>query len=193
MRKLIYGVGYYEAGAYVAHAAGKKTREYMSWAGMLDRCYGTKLLAHNATYVGCTISDKFKNFQSFAEWANLQTGFENDGWQLEKDIILRGNKVYSEDVCVFVPLQINSLLCLRKSRRGVLPLGVSMRRGKYQSQVSMRGKVKNLGSYSTPEEAFSVYKCAKENAIRQIAEEYRASVDPRVYEALINYDIKVTD
>ena len=50
-----------------------------------------------------------------------------------------------------------------------------------------------LGSGKTPEEAFSVYKYAKELTIKYLAEKYKLELDSRAYTALINYTVEITD
>ena len=119
MGKLIYGVGVSESGEFKRTVVvdGKRVRmkEYMLWYNMLQRCYSEECQQKHPTYTGCTVSEDFKYFQRFARWCQSQVGFDLEGYQLDKDILLRCNKVYSEEVCVFVPRNINSLD--RKSTR----------------------------------------------------------------------------
>ena len=187
---LIYGVGVNDK-KYPTGTSRKKTKEYDLWRDMLKRCYGKHHLVKNPTYVGCSVSDNFKNYSYFYEWCNQQIGFNNHGYDLDKDIITRGNKIYSEDKCVFVPSQINTFFNARGRDRGNYPIGVNFDRdsGKYKAECSVNGKSKNLGRFTTPEEAFAVYKQFKEYLCKELAQKWQSQIDPRTYEAMINWSI----
>lgn len=68
---------------------------------------------------------------------------------------------------------------------------------KYEARCSINGKQTGLGYYNTIEEAFNAYKIAKENEIKKIANDcvskgYVAK-DSRLYNAMINYQVKIDD
>ena len=50
-----------------------------------------------------------------------------------------------------------------------------------------------LGVFETPKQAFQVYKQAKEDYIKEVAEEYKGKIDNRLYEALMNYEVEIDD
>ncbi|HCA4016383.1 TPA: hypothetical protein MPW60_003104, partial [Listeria monocytogenes] len=100
---------------------GVKTKEYVLWKGMLQRCYSD---TQYPTYEGCKCSENFKSYEYFYEWCNEQIGFSNEGWHLDKDLLVKGNKVYSENTCVFLPQEINSLLIKSTATRGKHLIGV---------------------------------------------------------------------
>lgn len=112
-RKPIFGVGIndHDKPTFVN---GKSIKEYQIWTDMLRRCYSEFELNRHPTYKGCEASDNFKRFSGFLSWAENQIGFCKDGWQLDKDIIIKGNKIYSEETCCFVPPEINSLFVKNK-------------------------------------------------------------------------------
>jgi hypothetical protein len=113
---------------------------------------------------------------------------------LDKDILHKGNKIYSSDTCVFVPQFINKLFINRNADRGILPLGVKTCGKKYYVQCSSGNRViKNLGTYSTQIEAFNVYKKYKENLIKEVANEYKDKIPNRLYTAMVNYEVEITD
>ena len=197
-RKLVYGIGLYAAGEFVSKADGKFTKEYDLWKGMLRRCYSKKYQDRRSTYVGCSVSEDFKSFQSFARWASVQIGFGTANWHLDKDIICKGNRVYSADTCVFVPSQVNALLTGPRTNSGEWPIGVCFLKqtGKYQVNCgngSTPSRATYLGSFPTPESAFERYKEVKEAYIKQRAEEFKHQIDPRAYAALMAYEILITD
>lgn len=172
-----------------------KTKEYRLWNSMINRCYNEKVLSSSPTYKDCSVSEEWRYLSNFKEWCNKQIGFDQDGWHLDKDILIKGNKEYSPKTCCFVPLELNSVLTNRRKCRGAYPVGVSYKKriGKYISQISKNGEVIHLGTYDTPEEAFYAYEPVKEVHIKSLAEKWKDKVDPRVYEALMNWTIEITD
>ena len=191
----VYGVGILGT-KYLASINGVQTKEYKLWCCMLVRCYSNTYKKKYPTYEGCEVSDNFKSYEYFYEWCHEQIGFGNEGWQLDKDLLTKGNKVYSETTCVFLPNEINSLLTKREALRGEHLIGVCWcKRDKvFRAQVNKnKGKQKNLGSFNTELEAFNAYKQAKESFVKEQAEKYKSQIDPRAYEALMNYTVEITD
>jgi hypothetical protein len=125
-----------------------------------------------------------------------QTGYGTMGWCVDKDILKKGNKIYSPETCLLLPNELNCLVLSRNSVRGEFPVGVYYQkdRKKYSAQINFGpNNKKHLGSYCTPEEAFYVYKTAKEGYIKEQAEEWKDRIDVRAYKALMNYKIEITD
>lgn len=185
---------------YPTKSKGKHLKEYSTWKNMLRRCSHKWLLEH-PTYFGTSCSDNFKDYSFFYEWCNSQTGFskiDENGkvWQIDKDILIKGNKLYSEDTCVFVPSNINSLFTKRNSLRGRFPIGVHFdtRDNVFKAQCC-DGKSNriHLGSFSNPTDAFQAYKTFKEALIKEVAYDYKELLDVRVYEALMVYEVNVND
>lgn len=178
---------------------GKLLKEYMLWGDMVTRCYSEKMHQRRPTYRGCSVSDNFKYYSYFYDWCQNQVGFGKEGYQLDKDLLFKGNKVYSEFTCVFIPKCLNTLLTKSNVTRGELPLGVSLTRDTYRLKPyetycrDGKGKRVHLGRYLTPEEAFRVYKEYKENVIKQLAEQYQDAIDLRAYNALMNYEVNIDD
>jgi hypothetical protein len=189
---LVFGRGVYEKGKYKGSINGRHTKEKHLWAGILQRCYSKEYHQLKPTYETCTASDNFRNFQYFAGWCNHQVGFGLDDWQLDKDLLFSGNKLYSEDTCIFIPSHINMLLVKQSYPKiNATPQGVFFRKdsGKYRAICQSSKEKTNLGDYLTPEEAFSVYKEFKEGAIKSLAELYKDRLDDRAYTALVNYEV----
>lgn len=192
MKKLVQGVGIND-GKYPATIGGKRTKEYTMWKSMLERCYSTKYQEGKPTYVGCNVSDMFKHYKYFFEWCQNQIGFNIAEYQLDKDLLIKHNKIYSEDNCVFIPKNINVLLTKRQLDRGLLPIGVIKHGNNYQAQCSTYGIKKCIGTFNTPELAFNAYKTFKESHIKELAEKYKDTIDPRAYQALMNYEVTIDD
>ena len=181
-------------GRYRSKVNGVQTKEYVHWKNMLNRCYNPKFQVAQPTYKGCSVSDNFKNFQYFAEWCNAQTGFAA-GCQLDKDLLDRGNNVYSEDTCIFLPQELNKLLYRGGKSKGLYPVGVNFHKAAnaYVAQISINSEAKYLGVYESVTEAFNVYKTNKENHIKSIACKYAHCLDPRAYTALLEWEVSITD
>lgn len=194
----LYGVGLLDGEK--TQVDGVVCKEYSLWNNMLTRCYNEKLFIENPTYEDCHISENFKSFRYFKGWCNNQKGFKctnekGKPFQLDKDILIKGNKTYSEDACVFVPPEVNKLITKANRIRGTLPVGVvyHKKNRSFVSRLSKENKAVNLGSYSTYEEAFQAYKQAKEDYIKEVAELYKDQIDIRVYEALMKYEVNIDD
>ena len=181
---------------YQSTINGVLTKEYEIWTGMLERCYSEKCQKKQPTYEGCEVSDNFKYYEYFYEWCNKQIGFGNEGWQLDKDLLTKGNKVYSENSCVFIPSDINLLLTKRTASRGEYLIGVSWHNTNkaFMARVGKsKGKREWLGCFKTEIEAFKAYKQAKESFIKEQAEKWKSQIDERAYEALMNYKVSTDD
>ena len=193
----VCGAGYLGVGEYRPKKDGQA---YLHWRGVLSRVYDATSLVKNPTYKGTTVDKEWLNFQNFAEWCYKQKGFDSkDGkgrkYQLDKDILIKGNKVYSPETCCFVPQEINLLFCKSDAIRGDTPIGVTYdkSRGKYIASIFCNGTRKHLGRHTTPEIAFLAYKQAKEAYVKEVAERWKDEIDPVVYGALVNYQVDITD
>lgn len=192
MVKLVFGLGVRDLGKFTASNKGKLTREYNFWCNVLRRCNESHWLK-KPTYTGCSISENFKYFQFFAEWCNSEKGFNNQGWHLDKDIIVRDNKLYGEDTCCFVPPEINSLLTRRQNDRGDLCIGVRKRWSNYEARCNNKGESIFIGAYATEQLAFSAYKEYKEKLIKEIANKYIDQISEKCYYGLLNYQVNFGD
>ena len=191
----VHGVGI-SGTKYPTGEGGVNTKEYVLWIHMLTRCYSDSFKKQRPTYEGCEVSDNFKSYEYFYEWCQNQIGFGNEGWHLDKDLLVKGNKVYSEDSCVFLPQEINLLLTKRDNNRGEYLIGVSWKKANkaFVATVSKgKGKREHLGLFNTEVEAFNAYKTAKESFIKEQADKWKDKIDPRAYNALMNYEVNIDD
>ena len=185
---------------YPSKVNGRNIKEYVLWKSMLIRCYSDNFKKERPTYIGCEVSDKFKSYEYFYEWCHSQIGFDNDGngnpFQLDKDLLVKGNKVYSENVCVFIPSEINLLLINNTASRGEHLIGVSWSKTNKAFKARVRknkGKSECLGLFTTEIEAFNAYKIAKESFIKEQANKWKSQIDDRAYNALMNYTVDIND
>jgi len=193
-RSLVFGVGVNDWVGKVK-VGGKPIREYQLWKSMLQRCFYEKYKQKHPTYQDVACSKDWLSMTKFIEDVSQMNGFGFDGWALDKDIIQKGNKLYSKDTCCFVPLEVNSLLIKRDNSRGEWPVGVCFDKatGKFTASLRINGKRKHLGYFNTPEEAFQVYKLAKEAYIKVVAEKWQHLLDERVFQALMKYEVNIDD
>ena len=195
----VYGVGVLGT-KYPITINGVKTKEYDLWQSMLERCYSDTYQKKNQTYIDCEVSDNFKSYEYFYEWCNKQVGFGNDGngnpFQLDKDLLVKGNKVYSENSCVFIPKEINLMLIKCDASRGEHLIGVYWCKTNkaFVAKVNKgKGKRDYLGYFKTEIEAFNAYKTAKESFIKEQANKWKGKIDERAYNALMNYKVNMDD
>lgn len=185
-RKLIYGVGIYD----VPYPTLECKECYETWVGMIARCYSPCKLRRKPTYKRCSVCEEWKYFSKFKEWFDEQ-GYRK-GYNLDKDILVQGNLVYSSSTCCFVPQYINLLILNRVRIKGKYKVGVCKIRDKFVAQCRMRDKNINLGSYLTEEEAHMAYKKGKEAYIKEVAEEAysKGEITKEVRDALYKWEIK---
>lgn len=189
----VYGKGYFGSGPYTSRLnGGLQSTCYKRWKEMIGRCYNIGTTEYtNYGGQGVTVCDEWLNYQNYANWWELNC--PNDTYALDKDILYKGNKLYSPDKCCFVTPDINAIFTLRKSQRGEYPLGVRMREGKLIAQINHMGKKIHLGTFNTIEDAFAAYKVAKDRSIKEYADLHKHEITPEVYKALYNYKVEITD
>ena len=196
----VCGVGYLGEGKYITTENGKLTDEYIIWHHMLKRCYDPKLQEKYSTYKGCRVEDHLLNFQHMGKWIE-ENYYEVPGEQmcLDKDILYKGNKVYSRDKCIFVPQRINKLFTKRNNNRGNSPIGTTPNSsGNYRAYCDNGyGKQIPLGTYPTKEEAFNAYKQYKEKVIKETIDSYEGKIPEPYYSRLktvmYNYEVEIDD
>jgi hypothetical protein len=153
---------------------------YARWVGILERCSSDFILEH-PTYFTCDIADNWVLLSGFRSWMESQ---QYERLHLDKDILVQGNKLYSEGTCAFVPQYVNKVLLTRDRDRGVNGLGVCKvgpsvkggpeRKRPYTSNVNNGyGKIIRLGYYETPMEAHHVWQLGKADVILDVIERYK--------------------
>jgi len=189
--KLVCGVGVNDADYAVNSVGpdGKRRRcpYYEVWSSLLKRAYSPKVHARRPTYIGVTVCKEWHSFMAFRAWMETQ---DWEGKQLDKDIIVPGNKVYSPATCAFVSGEINNLLVDCAAARGEFPVGVDWHRQtkKFSARVRGNGKQRHLGLFTTPEAAHLAWRKAKARVVRTAA---RECDDPRVSTGLLRHSYRI--
>lgn len=193
----VYGVGM----TGVKYLAKNHLKEWRAWQDMLRRCYSEKLINKRPTYQNVTCCEEWLLFENFYEWLfnqeNYNKWLNGERWCVDKDILVKGNKIYSPETCCLVSNEVNCLFLKSDNSRNGLPIGVSKKEDKFQAYCDnpFTHKKEYLGLYSTPEQAFNVYKINKEKIIKQAAqEEYvQGNITKECYEAMLRYEVEITD
>ena len=171
------------------------------WHSMLQRCFDLTYKEKRPAYKPVTCCDEWLLFENYYEWLHSQENFEQwyngKRWAVDKDILNKGNKIYSSENCCLIPQNVNCLFLKRESERGKYPIGVQYTESGYLAKCRnpFLDKAVELGYYSTPEKAFEVYKKYKESIIKQVAEvEYsNGNITKECYKAMMNYKVEITD
>ena len=179
---------------------GERLDSYKCWKDMLRRCYSAKFQEKHPSYIGCSVCDDWLYYPNFKKWYDKSYyEVENKTSHLDKDVLTKGNKIYSPYTCIFVPNFINNLFTKSQKTRGELPIGVwyNKAKKKYQAQLSVfangKSTIKHLGYFNTIDEAFKAYRKAKEDYIKEVADEYKDKIPAKLYEAMYSYEVSIDD
>lgn len=158
-KELIFGAGVNDAPFVVRPTIfGKRVTHkiFECWFNMLNRCYNPEYKKKNSTYLGVICCEEWLSFSIFAKWFKDNYKY---GYHLDKDILVKNNKIYSADTCLFTPREINSFVIMSNASRGELPIGVTLHKGRYISRITTNQT--NLGSFNTKEQAHQAWQKAK--------------------------------
>lgn len=171
-----------------------RCESYLRWHDMINRCYNEKFHERNPQYKGCTVCEEWLNYSNFKVWYD-QNKIKGMSLDLDKDILFKGNKEYSPATVAFVPHIINTLFINGKKNRGDYPVGVhwDKEKNKYRAEMSFAGETIRLGRFDTVESAFARYKEYKEDFIKDMAEQYKDEIPDKVYQAMLNWVVEITD
>ena len=193
-RRAVQGVGINDA-PYMVKQPNSKVKVcpyYRAWHNMITRCYSAAYQKQQPTYQGCSVVKDWLIFSNFRRW------MEGEYWcgkQLDKDLLIEGNKVYSPVSCIFVSMELNVLLADNSKRRGNYPQGVSFdtERARFLSRCKVKGKGKNLGRFDCVNRAELSYVTFKANHVEEAAYSEEALADSRLTPALLRHATKFTD
>lgn len=196
----VYGVGTI-GDKYPSRINNVKTKEYTTWYRMLGRCFDKKIKERQPTYQNASCCKEWLLFENFYEWLHSQENFEKwmNGklWCLDKDILVKRNKVYSPETCCLVPNNVNTLFVKKDKDRGDFPIGVTKRNNRFLAQCSNSSGNGHeiLGFHTNIIEAFLAYKNRKEEIIKQVAEEEynKGNITQKCYDAMMNYTVEIND
>ena len=188
-RPSVCGVGYIGEGKHGSKNKNRISAAYAAWRNMLMRCYDETNIANQRTYKGCSVCDEFLDFQVFAEWYTSHESY-GLGYELDKDLLVKGNKIYSPETCTFLPKELNVMLNKERVNKGI-SLGVTKREDydKYRAVVGKNGVRTHIGDYDTAEEASAAYVEAKERYVKNKALEWANRIEWEAFVALMNWSV----
>ena len=177
MGKLVYGVGINDMPRGSCTFNGVRQHFYIVWNDSLRRCYNKKYQEKQSAYIGCTVCDEWLTLSNFKEWYDRK--YYVKGFQLDKDIIKAGNKVYCPEYCRFIPHNLNSLLLDSGSARGKYMLGVCLQVDNKNGKVYKYWRMDcNDGSgervvslHKTELEAHNTWRLQKADVIEDVVKE----------------------
>jgi len=171
--------------------AYRKVRSYSAWCRMFYRCYSDKFHESSPTYLNCSIDNRWKKYSEFKDWFDVNY---IPGFDLDKDILVCGNKVYSPEFCRYIPKALNLLLNKHENGSGEFPQGVSFdkRDCMIQSHIRINGKQHRIGYYDSVQEAHIAYKSAKEDYVKKEAKHYFDNGDIKIdiYNSLMSWKLQ---
>ena len=182
----VCGIGYIGEGKYSYQSDGEVNTVYDIWKNMLRRCYSERLRWKYPAYEDCEMCDEWLNLQNFCEWYfnNYYDVGDGERIHIDKDILFKGNRIYSPEKCIFVPQRIN-MVFTKKNRNtdSDLPTGINRCVNGFRSTYNG----KSLGVSKTLEEAINKYNVQKRIHIKQLVEEYGNRLPFRISNILLNW------
>lgn len=181
-RRIVYGHGLNDADYETSSGSGAEKLTclaYRSWTGVLERVFSEKYHKKKPSYLGVSISNEWLSFMAFRAW---WIDHHVDGWQIDKDMVSPGSRIYSAETCVYVPSWINQFVTDNARCRGEHPIGVTFDQGKFKAQClsPVTRKNQHLGRYSTAEKAHSVWLDFKIK-MALLAKPEMDLIDPRIF------------
>ena len=184
--KSVCDIGYIGEGKYSYQSNGEVNTVYDIWKNMLRRCYSDKLRWKYPAYEDCEMCDEWLNLQNFCEWyfENYYDVGDGGRMHIDKDILFKGNRIYSPEKCIFVPQRIN-MVFTKKNRNtdADLPTGIHRAVNGYSAMYN----TKSLGVHKSLDKAIEIYNIEKRIHIKQVVEEYGDRLPFRISSILLNW------
>ena len=160
MSNLVEGVGLNDLNYVLRDSNGKMCPYYRTWGNMLKRCYNKCYHETHISYIGCSVCKEWLLFSNFRKWMIKQDWKDK---QLDKDILVIGNKIYGPETCCFVYSHINKIIS-GKSPNNEFMQGVTIYKDRFRAQVSFNKINYSLGTFFLEKDAHIAY-CNKKSDI----------------------------
>ena len=155
---------------------------YYRWKNMVQRCYDKKVhKKYKPEYKDKSVCEEWLNYSNFKIWFDEHfVPSKNNQIDLDKDLLVQGNKVYSPETCVFL-LHYQNTMFERSAKDKI-----------YENEdgtfVIGNGKKK---TYATLKEAEDIVCERNQNHIESVAEKCKGSIPMCAYEAMLNWDVRL--
>lgn len=207
-RKIIYGVGINDADYEVykcRRVDGVMVVDwvcpyYSRWLDMIRRCYSSKQKSKQVNYKHCTTSEEWKTFSNFKAWMETQ---DWEGKQLDKDLKVSGNTVYSSQNCMFISAKLNSFIVKKPITELPMGVGKSTKTSKYLYRcriIMPSGRESTLGTGDNPYKLHELWIRAKKLNLevlvgddRSLSQISRDWFNALVEESELNYNLYLED
>lgn len=135
------------------------------WKAMVRRCYSSKFHQGHPSYSDKEVCEEWLLLSRYKAWMEAQNW---EGLELDKDILIKGNKLYRPEACCFVPSKVNNVLIIKGKDNG-LPIGVCVSRNgdKFRARHFSNGKDIHLGIFTNPASAHKAWQIAKAEEIEK--------------------------
>jgi hypothetical protein len=186
-KRSVFGVGY--LGCSDADAT-RSNYIYSKWANMIQRCYDERTHKLKPYYALCTVCEEWHNYSNYREWyyENVMGDRKVD---LDKDILISGNTVYSPETCTFVTHFANTVF---ETTKGIASNIVKDNTtDKYETSMVILGKRTKIGTFDTEEEAKQGFLDYKKDYITDFAKSSKGKVPDKTYQAMMNWVVEITD
>lgn len=170
---------------------GERDHAYLIWKGMLKRCY--EPVGNNISYKGCTVCEEWHYYPNFKMWYEDNSYDIDEELNIDKDILVNGNKIYSPTTCMIVPKFINGIFINSTNGNFVKKTINKNNTISYNSTLSTKYGRINLGTFKTQEDSFNSYKQAKEKYIKEVADLYKDKIPQKLYDAMYRWEVNITD
>ena len=162
---------------------------YTKWKNMIVRAKCKNVKKKYLTYFDVNICEDWKYLSNFIKWVDSQPNRCWKSCDLDKDLLVTGNKEYSPTTTVFVPKTLNCFVTGSDKNRGKFMLGVSfMKRHKTKPYVSRchnpftdDSNSEHINYFSTELEAHKAWQAKKHEYACMLAD---LQEDERVAKAL---------
>jgi hypothetical protein len=187
----LHGVGFCGVGPYAMNLYGKPTRAYRAWSGVVERCYSSSRREVSLCYANATLATEWHNFQTFAKWFYSQNGADLN-WEIDKDLLVVGNKHYSPETCILLPAKINVAITRIDCSGDVLGHFYHKASNMYSCRVcTPTGAV--VKYFKDKDDCIRHYLQGKSFQFKHLALKWKSDLDPRAFDSLMRLSREYSD
>lgn len=161
--------------------------EYNRWKNMIQRCYNKKIHVYKPYYKDKSVCEEWLNFANFRIWYREHI-ILNEKLDLDKDLLVPNNNVYSPETCAFMTHYLNTVFEGRGVKRTI-----EKKEDGFKVQMDILSKKMDVGTFDTKEEAYKGFSRFKEKYIKELAESCKGKVQDCVYNAMLNWKVEIAD